>query len=72
MSLALATLSPGGLAMVTLAFSLAHAFGGGRLKVLDKETCSLMKQFSLLEIISTAAVLLAVVVESSRVFHVVG
>jgi len=32
-----------------------------------------MKQFSLLEIISTATVLLAsVVVESSRVFHVVG
>jgi len=30
-----------------------------------------MKQFSLLEIISTATVLLAMVVESSRVFHVV-
>jgi len=30
-----------------------------------------MKQFSLLEIISTAAVLPAVVVEHSRVFHVV-
>jgi len=40
--------------------------------VLDKETCLLMKQFSLLEIISTATVLLAVVVESSRVFHVAG
>jgi len=31
-----------------------------------------MKQFSSLEIVSTAAVLLAMVVESSRVFHVVG
>jgi len=28
-----------------------------------------MKQFSLIEIISTATVLLAMVVESSRVFH---
>jgi len=37
-----------------------------------KETCLLMKQFSLLEIVSAAAALLAVVVESSRVFHVVG
>jgi len=40
--------------------------------MLDKETCLLMKQFSSLEIVSTAAVLLAMVVESSRVFHVVG
>jgi len=31
-----------------------------------------MKQFSLLKIISTATVLLAMVVESSRAFHVVG
>jgi len=30
-----------------------------------------MKQFSLIEIISTATVLLAIVVESSRVFHAV-
>jgi len=29
----------------------------------------LMKQFSLIEIVSTATVLLAMVVESSRVFH---
>jgi len=39
--------------------------------MLDEEIC-LLKQISLLEIISTAAVLLAVVVESSGVFHVVG
>jgi len=32
----------------------------------------LVKQISLLEIISTATVLLAMVVQSSRVFHVVG
>ena len=39
--------------------------------MLDEEI-HLLKQISLLEIVSTAAVLLAVVVESSRVFHVVG
>jgi len=42
--------------------------------VLDKETCLLMKQFSLLEIISTAvllAVVVVVVVDLSRVFHAV-
>jgi len=37
-----------------------------------KRPVCLVKQFSLLEIISTATVLLAMVVESSRVFHVVG
>jgi len=37
-----------------------------------KRPACLMKQFSLLEIISAATVLLAMVVESSRVFHVVG
>ena len=37
-----------------------------------KRPAYLMKQFNLLEIISTATVLLAMVVESSRVFHVVG
>jgi len=37
-----------------------------------KRSICLVKQISLLEIISTAAVLLAMVVESSRVFHVVG
>jgi len=37
-----------------------------------KRPACLMKQISLLEITSAAAVLLAVVVESSRVFHFVG
>ena len=37
-----------------------------------KRPAYLMKQFSLLEIISTATVLLAMVVESSGVFHIVG
>jgi len=37
-----------------------------------KRPACLMKQFSLLEIVSTATVLLAMVVESSGVFHVVG
>jgi len=38
----------------------------------SKRSVCLVKQISLLEITSTAAALLAVVVESSRVFHVVG
>jgi len=37
-----------------------------------KRSICLVKQISLLEIVSTATVLLAMVVESSRAFHVVG